>query len=265
MVCIPGGAFLLGSENPAVSVPDYPSLPERLVEMSPFALDIDEFTVGDFRALLMANQFSDEPTRQVGAPNPPTGACTYLGPDDDTNDDLPLNCVSFDLASAICAAMGKELPTEAQWEWAAGNRDEESPYPWGQDGDVCAHSVVGLGRMLGVIGESIECLSGSAKTPGGPLSGGRASDVTVDGVHNLGGNVSEWVADSVAFYTDPCWSTAPLADPECAVANPQLGMARSLRGGSWNSSPVTAQAALRDYAPIGSGNEQNGFRCAKGF
>src|SRR5690606_25286452 len=50
-VCIPGGAFILGSQE-LFLVPDLPALPERVVQHERFWLDRHEVSVGRYRAAL---------------------------------------------------------------------------------------------------------------------------------------------------------------------------------------------------------------------
>ncbi len=49
-------------------------------------------------------------------------------------DDEPATQISWDDASAFCAARGARLPTEREWEHAARNgRGDATRYPWGDD------------------------------------------------------------------------------------------------------------------------------------
>jgi formylglycine-generating enzyme required for sulfatase activity len=261
MACVPGGALLLGDPHAFPTIGDKAPLPERLVQLSPFALDVDEVSVGTVRQLVLDGAVAGAPVPRSLDPQLPEGACNYLDPSDASNDALPVNCVTRPYAQAVCEALGKRLPSEAEWEWAAGNLHEETAYPWGDDGDVCAHAVVGLGRFAEAYQpEPIGCRTAADGSflPWGPAPGGHALDVTALGVHNLAGNVAEWVADRLASYTATCWSGgAPmLIDPVCDAS----GLAYGIRGSSWAGFALSARAAARD-GNTGSSNAV-GFRCA---
>jgi formylglycine-generating enzyme required for sulfatase activity len=264
MACLPGGLVLLGSPHSTPhSDPLRDPLPERLVRVSPFFLDLDEMTVRDVRALVESGDLSVEPVVRDPDFKSVLGACTYLGASSDDNDAMPVSCVTHTLAEMACEALGKRLPTEAEWEYAASNLGLETPYPWGYDEDVCGRAIVGRGRFgEAYIPEPSSCRGeGSDVLPWGPVAGGSDSDVNSLGLRNLGGNLREWVSDLLAAYVDPCWSggTPALVDPRCDEGGAPAGW--SIRGGGWGSFPFAAHAAERDGGPGISPNI--GFRCAR--
>ena len=77
-----------------------------------------------------ASKMEDDPlapwNRQCEGQQPPYD-CNYGS--DRVNH--PMNCVSFGESSKYCAAQGKRLPTEAEWELAARGLDSR-PWPWGE-------------------------------------------------------------------------------------------------------------------------------------
>jgi formylglycine-generating enzyme required for sulfatase activity len=254
MVCIPGGVFLLGSHQHLPISPEIDPDPEQLVQLSPFWLERDEMTVGDIRPLVADGL---QPPIMHGT-EPGNELCAYTA----SGDEGPsVNCLSHAQAEEACARRDRRLPTEAEWEYAAGNVTAETIYPWESTAApptelVCATTLVGRGR--GVLeGESTACVA--ADTIPGPIAGGFDSDVTTLGLRNMGGNVSEWVADSQAPYTDPaCWAAGArlLVNPVCLAASSFW----SHRGGSWADPPFQARAASRQGAN-GAG-PQVGVRCA---
>lgn len=263
MVCIPGGAFLLGAPRAFAFGDDEATVPEHVVQLSPFALDVDEVTVGAVRSLVKSGKTSPPPDMSA---LPGGQYCTWLGADNPANDKMPLNCIAWDEASALCKAMGKRLPTEAEWEFAAGNRTQETLYPWGnEEGDICAEAAVGLDAFNNTGSSDNYCLK-PGMTPG-PQPGGNSHDMTALGVRNLGGNLTEWVADLFASYSAPCWNgETPLVDPSCDSAPPMKQTpvgARSVRGSSWEALPVLAQSTDRDAQAADQMDSGVGFRCAK--
>jgi formylglycine-generating enzyme required for sulfatase activity len=259
MACVDGGVLLLGSRAYAPFGPDFDPVPEQLVRVSPFFLDLDELTVADLRPLVARGLA--EPA-QTSATEP---YCTYTS-EPGESEQASVNCITRALAAAACEMLDKRLPTEAEWEFAAGNRGDESPFPWPtEDADtsvalLCSKSIVARGE-LGDETASRQCILESGY-PVGPQIGGSASDVGPLGIKNLGGNLSEWVSDDFARYEDAtCWGPdiALLRDPRC-VSDASLGV---LRGGSWLSITYNAHVHFRRSAPSSIEADSVGLRCAR--
>jgi sulfatase modifying factor 1 len=185
---------------------------------------------------------------------------------------MPLTCIEREHARSVCELLGKRLPSEAEWEWAAGNRERETPFPWGYAGEersseVCARTVIARSASLETGQDAFECRSANGMDlPPGPQAGGLPSDVNEGGIRNLSGNVAEWVADDFASYDDGCWSgeTKLLTDPICRSSSSSLFVPTE-RGGSWAAHPYSARVVERSAGPAGSWTNYTGFRCAKGM
>ena len=88
--------------------------------------------------------------------------------------DLPATFITWDAASAYCQSLGKRLPTEAEWEFAAGG-GQAAEFPWGDenpDQSRANFSGTGLGKPARV-----------------------GSFPSVRGLYDMSGNVWEFVED----------------------------------------------------------------------
>ena len=263
LVCVPGGLLALGDSSAVAG--QWSSAPERFARLDPFYLDRDEVTVGVVRELVRAGRIPAPPELRAADSRAVAAECTFLGPDDAANDELPINCVSHPTAAAVCAARGMRLPTEAEWEWTAGNLGAETRYPWGDDGDPCEHAHVGLGRTTTEAPQAIESKLCRVR-PGLPARQAglprtrHERDVTALGVRGLAGGVAEWLADVGASYDAPCWAPEePFLDrPRCDRG----GALRALRGGSWLSPPSSSVSVRRRGDRPSLVSPGVGFRCA---
>ncbi len=152
--------------------------------------------------------------------------------------DHPAIYVTWAGADAYCRAIGRRLPTEAEWERAARG-PANSIYPWGP-----------------------EWIPENAKASR-PVQDGTvaiieyARGVSAYGVYNMAGNVSEWTAD---FYQENYYSL-----PESAGPNPRgpiSGTERVARGGGWDNVPIFARTVHRMNVNPTEPRASLGFRCA---
>jgi formylglycine-generating enzyme required for sulfatase activity len=155
--------------------------------------------------------------------------------------DLPAVDVTWYGAKAYCQALGRRLPTEAEWEFAARGADGRI-YPWGNTWDPALAKT------------SIPV----SKTPGPAAVYTYPNGQSPFGIFNMGGNVAEWTNDwySESYYTELASSTA--VDPR----GPASGERKAVRGGSWDSKPFFARSVHRQSYPPELGGAWLGFRCA---
>jgi len=157
---------------------------------------------------------------------------------------LPVVQVTWFGAHMYCAALGKRLPTENEWEAAARGRDNRK-FPWGDAMPRCGEVNIPRDGRLPISPDCPETVSLL------PISTAK-QDVTPEGVHDLAGNVAEWV-DAVFVEGD---RTANPPDP--AGLRPRV-----IRGGSTATSLRARTTARSEVMPnIAATNV--GFRCAGG-
>lgn len=146
----------------------------------------------------------------------------------------PVVGVTWYGAVAYAKWVGKRLPTEAEWEIAAG---------WGKE------------RPLYPTGEEIE--KSQANFFGSDTTAVMSYPANELGLYDMAGNVYEWCLD---WYGYNYYETAAL-EPN----NPQgplQGNYRVLRGGCWKSLKEDLRCAKRHRNKPSTVNSTYGFRCA---
>ncbi|MBN2196348.1 MAG: SUMF1/EgtB/PvdO family nonheme iron enzyme [Polyangiaceae bacterium] len=226
-----------------------PNQRHRVILTRPFCMDATEVTVAAYR----------ECVENRGCPLPKVGDinANYRYPDRDQH---PVNMVALGDALAFCESIGKDLPTEAEWVWAAGHGDGRK-YPWGNEAPTCENGRADFtpwGAPKSDPAGDVGCHGGGTSPVGGHPAG--KSSWPAGDLHDLGGNVWEWTSDcSVRF------SARTETDPH-PVAHPRLFgdcYVYVLLGGAWNRSATALEvdwraAAIRDYRVPGLG-----FRCVR--
>lgn len=267
MVCHSGAEIIVGDELTAGIESDFPHRPEILRITVPYGLDRDEVTVGTVRSLVRKGELVPDSTGLVRrGTDPETSLCAWLGANDARSDDLPINCISHETADAVCALLGKRLPTEVEWEHAARSK-RSTTYPWGDDAPTCDRAVLGRGRTVAEGGGPLESRACRDGRPFGPVPGGAEGDATPLGIKNLAGNLAEWVADRYQDYTETCWTQPYNAvgslDP-CLLGTKTLRLARySVRGGSYARGLSAGAGFARFASRDGGPSPEIGLRCAK--
>ncbi|MBZ0317884.1 MAG: SUMF1/EgtB/PvdO family nonheme iron enzyme [Anaerolineae bacterium] len=237
-VFVPEGYFIAGDQyDDGIGYPDE----------TPHLAYTDEFWIDQY--LVTNKQFADCPEELCGEPDSFEshkreqyyGTATYAN--------YPVIEVTWDQAVAYCDWRGGRLPTEAEWEKAAGwdpKTGDTLLYPWGDEPPN-----ENLANFNGIDRDTTEVTN----YPAG------ASPV---GAYNMAGNVWQWVMD---WYSDTYYSdNQDWVNP----TGPLDGVKKVVRGGSWftgskQSSDIawlrTANRGIR--APNEPGNEF-GFRCVYG-
>lgn len=218
MVLIPGGEFLMGSAG------EGDHSPVHTVRIDSFYIDRLEVTNADYHAFCLETgrglpEFWGMDSFRSGPAYP----------------DHPVVGVSWFGAAAYAEWAGKRLPTEAEWEYAARGGLSGAAYPNGDELDPSDANYTKSER-------------------GGPVAVG-SYPPNGFGLHDVAGNVVEWVAD---WYSPDYYAVSPGANP----AGPDDGKFRVIRGGGWHSGPGCNRVFFRNALPPNWLDMNVGFRCA---
>ena len=151
-------------------------------------------------------------------------------------DNCPVTNISWYAAADYCYLIGKTLPSEAQWEKAAGNGDGCS-FPWGYGYDPNKNQAHGDSEF-----------HDSTKPVG-------SYPPNKNGIYDMAGNVWEWVSD----WMDPSYKNMQPFNPK----GPNHGLMKVRRGGSHKDSIIAMTVGYRDWShPSSRSFTDIGFRCA---
>jgi formylglycine-generating enzyme required for sulfatase activity len=237
MIRIEAGTFVMGKDTEGKG--DRPAHKVKVTKA--FLMDRTEVTAEAYGACIEAGA-CERRTLHVGKKIQGAWGCNQ----EKVYASHPANCVDRQQAAAYCAWMKKRLPTEAEWEYAARGTDERD-FPWGSTTPTsCAQGVIS--------GVSGACGERKGTFPVASAPEGKSPS----GLHDMAGNVWEWVADDYAPYPD-----SEVIDPMITVpetANPTKGV---LRGGSWDYGAQAARTTYRLPFVAEAGNGSIGVRCAR--
>jgi len=301
MVWVPGGTFLMGSEH------FYPEEhPVRQVAVDGFWMDDHPVTVAEFRRFVTATGHVTVAERPLDPDEYPDADPSLLhpgslvfhqpaGPVDlrdpnqwwrytpgaswrhprgpgstlDGLDQHPVTHVAAEDADAYAGWVGKELPTEAEWEFAARGGLAGTDFTWGDEpapgGRVMANTWQGEFPWRNL----------KPRRRQGP-SPVRSFPPNGYGLYDMAGNVWEWTSDY--FVIQPA---QPDQHACCAPRNPRVTAAadslvagepgahiprRVIKGGSHLCAPnycLRYRPAARQGEAIDTSTVHLGFRCIR--
>jgi formylglycine-generating enzyme len=295
---IPGGDFLMGSDQ------HYPEeAPAHRVRVDPFWIDRFAVTNRHFARFVQETGYVTiaekpaDPADYVGSVSPgllAPSSVVFKGPREHVDlqnhynwrvyvrganwrhprgpastikklEDHPVVHVSFEDAEAYAKWAGKELPTEAEWEFAARGGLEGAEFVWGDE------FTPGGRHMANTWQGEFPCKNdrsdGYAWTA--PVGAFPANGY---GLHDMAGNVWEWTAD---YYQEH----GKIDSPCCTIDNPRgakreasfdprqpeiLIPRKVTKGGSFLCAPNYCRRyrpAARMAQPVDTSTCHLGFRC----
>jgi len=299
MVWIPGGTFHMGSDS------HYPEeAPVHRVTVDGFWMDRTPVTNAQFRAFVETTgyisfaEIAPDPKDYPGAlphmlkagslvfapPDGPVNLCHWsrwwtfkfgaywrrpYGPGSSIRgrDDHPVVHVAYCDAQAYARWVGKELPTEAEWEFAARGGLDGAEFAWGDEFTPGDQRLANTWQ--GDFPHRNEAAGGYERTS--PVT---AYPRNGYGLHDMIGNVWEWTAD---WFSPRHTADAPKAcripeNPRGAreadsydPCQPEIRIPRKvLKGGSFLCAPNycrRCRPAARHAHPVDTSTCHVGFRC----
>lgn len=209
MVLVPGGSFVMGRNN---GLPE--ERPEHNVTVTPFYMDIYEVTNEDYAKFVMQ-----------GHKAPPQWKNNKNGTYRVGEERFPVVGVDWNDAREYAKSIGKRLPTEQEWEFAARGTDRLL-YPWGNEWNP-KNANVGTGHFVAV---------------------GTFTGKSPFGIYDMIGNAWEWTSDDFAPYDN---------------AKGGIQNEKTIRGNSIEGTKKYSTATYRlGRSATGQNYSRTGFRCA---
>jgi gamma-glutamyl hercynylcysteine S-oxide synthase len=252
---VPGGTFTLGAVNEPWAYDN--ELPAIEVELPPFRIDRAPVTNGQFMEFIADRGYRTpklwadagwEWRQEEGVSAPlfweraPEGwERTRFGRREPVPPWEPVQHVSWYEADAFARWAGKRLPTEVEWERAAGwhHREGKQHYPWGL-------TWTGFEASLDHRRFS--------PAPAGSYAGG----VSPVGCVQMAGDVWEWTSSTFEPYPD--FVAFPYPEYSEVFFGDEY---RVLRGGSWATDGLVARTSFRNWDYPQRRQIFAGLRCAR--
>lgn len=156
-------------------------------------------------------------------------------PSEFRGENLPVDHVSWYDSRDYCNKLAKRLPTEAEWEKAARSETLTQFY-WGAEPD-----------------DSFGWHWNNSNRRTHPVGQKKPNKF---GIHDVSGNVWEWVSD---WYDSKYYRVRSSNNPQ----SPFNGKHRVLRGGSFMDKPDGLRVTRRNWDLPGARFKNFGFRCAR--
>ena len=248
MVVLPAGSFVMGSSLQEQGRLKWEGPRRRVNIRRPFAVGMYEVTRREFASFVAANGHATGNscrTHEGGRWEQQSGR-NWRNPGYGQSDRDPVVCVSWHDAKAYVGWLSRRtgkryrLLSEAEWEYAA-RAGAQTAYSWGDD----------IGRNRANCDGCGSRWDNARTAPAGSFGANGF------GLHDLHGNVWEWVEDCrhESYRGAPSDGRTWTTGGDCSQ--------RVLRGGSWFIQPTHLRAANRNWVAARNRYSGSGFRVAR--
>ena len=279
MIALPGGHFLMGTDF-AFGFPADGEGPVRPVNVSPFSIDMTPVTNEQFAEFVRRTKYITEAERYnwsfvfwahlpkvrfdelvadtvAQAPwwckvygakwNSPEGPGSHI----EDRPNYPVAHIAYTDASAYAQWADKQLPTEAEWEYAARGGLEQKLFPWGDDLEPDGKHLCNIWQGEFPSEDTADDgYAGASPVQAFPPNG--------YGLYSMTGNVWEWTQD--------WFGTTHRKHETLNPRGPKYGTEKVMKGGSFlchASYCNRYRVAARTKNTPDSSTSNIGFRCVR--
>lgn len=290
MVFVPGGGFEMGAR------PMRPEEgPPRATRVKGFWIDRTEVTNADFARFVKATGYVTQAERpldpkvypQLSGDDLKPSAIVFVGADRkglgdparwwrvvrgadwrhptgpgssiEGKDAWPVVQIGWEDAMVYAHWLGRDLPTEAEWEYASQGGKEATRFVWG---DAALDDKKPQANVWQGVFPGYDSGQDGYKAQAAPVGCYPANGY---GLHDMAGNVWEWAKDWYRPGLDPASADDPAGPPQTVAFDPGDPGARKhvIKGGSFLCSPdfcYRYRPAAREPGPTDTGENHIGFR-----
>jgi iron(II)-dependent oxidoreductase len=257
MAAFPGGRVRIGTDDRSAAYDN--ERPSHVVEIAPFSIDVFPVTNGAYLEFMREGGYARREwwsaegwawLAESGATAPKywtragdEWTVRVMDREHSIAEREPVCHVSYHEAAAYASYAGKRLPTEAEWETAAGwnaTASRMQRFPWGEE--PATHERANVDQLsFGVA----------------PL-GAYAANWSPVGCYGMIGDVWEWTSSD--FRPFPGYATFPYPEYSEVFFGSEY---KVLRGGSWATRPGAIRNSFRNWDYPIRRQIFSGFRCAR--
>ncbi len=242
MVLIEGATFERGQKDPSIACEDCNTdeQPVKSITLSSFYIDPYEISNAQFADFLnwyggeLVKEGENEGKRMINPHKWGVHKINDIWVAQEGYERHPVVFVTWYGATEYARFIGKRLPTEAEWEFAARGGDKSRAYKMSGDDDP----------------EKIAWFMNNTENTReiGLLAPNEL------GLYDMSGNVQEWCAD---WYNEDAYEKVSTTNPFDTISSRR----RCVRGGHWRDDQYLLYSTDRNKFSPGNANNFTGFRC----